>query len=128
MVLVEPTNFTGSTNVGDNVLIEQDIWDNMDEKTREYYGREYIKKFAAKMKTHVMNNPNKDRTPVVDAMVDAVTSANPKHRYLVGGQLSWWTYYTTYGYRILPSWFTDREALKEYDGLPLPAVLKEKHN
>ncbi len=126
--MIEPGNFTGSTNVGDTVTVEQEIWDNMDEVTRTDYGREYIRQFVNKMTTYVKNSPNKDRTPVVNAMLDAVTSSSPKHRYLVGGNITWLTYYLTYSYRLLPSWLTDYRAIKDFDSLPLPAVLKEKHN
>ncbi|XP_072034224.1 D-beta-hydroxybutyrate dehydrogenase, mitochondrial-like [Amphiura filiformis] len=125
VIMIEPGNFTGSTNVGDSVTIESEIWDNMDDVSRQDYGRNYIHKFVEKMTTYVKNSPNKDRTPVVNAMVDAVTSSSPKHRYLVGGMITWTTYYLTYSYRLLPSWLTDYRAIKDFDSLPLPDILSK---
>ena len=64
-----------------------------------------------------------DPSPVVDAMVDAVASRHPKHRYLVGDLIM--TYSEAYWFNMLPSWLSDRTFHDVADSVAVPAALRK---
>lgn len=59
-----------------------DIWDKLDEEKKRIFGREYID-LASDYFTSTCRAGFKDAEPVVAAMLHAITSAHPKHRYLL---------------------------------------------
>ncbi len=96
----------------------------MDETSREDYGRDYVEAWQKFFKG-AMDMCYSDPSPVIDAMVDAVISKQPKHRYLVGGL--WFTYFEAYCNRLLPSWFTDTWEIAIADHVATPkALMKSK--
>ncbi|XP_072038283.1 D-beta-hydroxybutyrate dehydrogenase, mitochondrial-like [Amphiura filiformis] len=96
------------------------LWQTMDTTAREDYGRDYVERWQ-KFNEDGVAACYLDPSPVVDAMVDAVTSTHPKHRYIVGGLLL--TYWTAYWNMMFPSWLTDRQYIKFGESVATPAAL-----
>ncbi|XP_072033045.1 D-beta-hydroxybutyrate dehydrogenase, mitochondrial-like [Amphiura filiformis] len=121
VVLVEPGHYGCSTAIYQYLKGYPDqLWQAMDETCRADYGRDYIDAWQEDFKAEI-TSCDVDASPVVDAMVDAVTSRHPKHRYLVGDLLR--TYLDAYWSRMLPSWLTDRQHVKIADSVAIPAAL-----
>ncbi|XP_071953165.1 D-beta-hydroxybutyrate dehydrogenase, mitochondrial-like [Antedon mediterranea] len=121
--LIEPGQYGKATNIGLNYVdrISEELWKNVQEDVKDDYGKEHqdgISDFYRKDREYCYG----DATPVVDSMVDSVTSRTPRHRYLVGGL--YMTYFPIYCMRVLPSWISDRQFIQLMKALPLPAFLK----
>ena len=99
------------------------LWEDMSVDVQQDYGREY---FDAQADIYNQSREEcwDDVTPVIDAMLDAVTSRSPKHRYLVG---ELWTYFSKFIFTLLPSWMTDGVFKQLLDGFPKPAARREKY-
>ena len=99
------------------------LWEDMSVDVQQDYGREY---FDAQADIYNQSREEcwDDVTPVIDAMLDAVTSRSPKHRYLVG---ELWTYFSKFKFTLLPSWMTDGVFKQLLDGFPKPAARREKY-
>ncbi|XP_072033860.1 D-beta-hydroxybutyrate dehydrogenase, mitochondrial-like [Amphiura filiformis] len=121
VVLVEPGHYGKCTAIVKHLDGYPDqLWQAMDETCRNDYGRDYLDAWQQYYK-EAMIACYPDPSPVVDAMVDAVTSRNPKHRYLVGAL--WTTYFEAYWNMMLPSWLTDRQQIRIADSVAIPAAL-----
>ncbi len=99
------------------------LWEGISADVQQDYGREY---FDAHIESYNRMREEcwDDVTPVIDAMLDAVVSRSPKHRYLVG---ELWTYYSKFKLTLLPSWLTDGVFKQQLAEFPKPAALREKY-
>ncbi|XP_071953891.1 D-beta-hydroxybutyrate dehydrogenase, mitochondrial-like isoform X1 [Antedon mediterranea] len=126
--LIEPGQYGKSTNIGINNIenISEEIWKNVPEDVKEDYGKEH--------QDGITNIYKKGReycygaaTPVVNSMVDSITSRTPRHRYLVGGLIM--TYLQVYAMELIPSWLGDHQYIGIMNYMvPLPAYLKRYIN
>ncbi|XP_038050486.1 D-beta-hydroxybutyrate dehydrogenase, mitochondrial-like [Patiria miniata] len=129
VVLVEPGEYGKLTGIAlhsreSTLAVSEPLWDGMRDDLRRDYGREYFDGHVQRL--HQAREACwDDLTPVLDAMLDAVASGRPKHRYLIG-ELS--TYYSKFKFSLLPSWMTDWTLYKLDEPFPKPAALREKHD
>uniref|UniRef100_A0A3Q0QU27 Zgc:113142 n=1 Tax=Amphilophus citrinellus TaxID=61819 RepID=A0A3Q0QU27_AMPCI len=79
--IIQPGNFGQATNILKRKT-SSDIWNKLDDEKKRIFGREYIE-LANDYFTSTCRAGFKDAEPVVAAMLHAVTSAHPKHRYLL---------------------------------------------
>ncbi len=61
----------------------------------------------------------------LNAMIDAILSKHPKHRYMIGGLLSPPLLRSIIRHNLLPTWLSDIIMIKDHQALGKPAVLKE---
>lgn len=59
-----------------------DIWEKLDDERKQIFNRQYIE-LANEYFKALCREGFKDTDPVVNAMLHAVTDAQPKHRYLL---------------------------------------------
>ncbi|XP_071953166.1 D-beta-hydroxybutyrate dehydrogenase, mitochondrial-like [Antedon mediterranea] len=124
--LIQPGQYGKATNIGINNIenISEEIWKNVPEDVKDDYGKEHqdgMSDFYRKGREYCYG----DATPVVDSMVDSVTSRTPRHRYLVGGLII--TYVQMYMMEMLPSWLGDLQFISVMNSmLPLPAYVKSQ--
>ena len=95
----------------------------MDDATRQLYGRPYINKIVERKS---LGSSYSDSSPVVNAMIDAILSKHPKHRYLIGGLLSPGLWRSIIRYNMLPTWLSDMKMIKEQEALGVPAAFADK--
>ncbi|XP_039907745.1 D-beta-hydroxybutyrate dehydrogenase, mitochondrial-like [Simochromis diagramma] len=79
--IIQPGNFGQATNILKRKTA-LDIWNKLDDEKKRIFGREYID-LANDYFTSTCRVGFKDADPVIAAMLHAVTSARPKHRYLL---------------------------------------------
>uniref|UniRef100_A0A3Q4HXF0 Zgc:113142 n=1 Tax=Neolamprologus brichardi TaxID=32507 RepID=A0A3Q4HXF0_NEOBR len=79
--IIQPGNFGQATNILKRKTA-LDIWNKLDDEKKRIFGREYID-LANDYFTSTCRVGFKDTDPVIAAMLHAVTSARPKHRYLL---------------------------------------------
>ena len=60
---------------------ETDMWEDMDEEQRKTYGREYIEQHLKSAQQRGKMSKDSSVQGVIDAMVDALLSSEPKTRY-----------------------------------------------
>ncbi|XP_077988352.1 D-beta-hydroxybutyrate dehydrogenase, mitochondrial-like [Glandiceps talaboti] len=124
--IVQPGPYAKATSIGPNKWEEFEksryqLWDSLDDTVKRQYGREYFDSHM-QFRKGALNGSCDDATPVVDAMVHAVWSLDPKHRYLVGGFFKIWM--LAYMFRFLPSFIMDRMFIQQFANLyAKPAAL-----
>ncbi|XP_022093717.1 retinol dehydrogenase 2-like [Acanthaster planci] len=129
VVLIEPGEYGKLTNIAlhsrESLLaISNPLWDGASADVQRDYGRGYFEGYVARLH-QAREDCWDDVTPVLDAMLDAVASRRPKHRYIIG-ELS--TYCTVYKFILLPSWLTDGTFYKQDTLYPKPAACREKQD
>lgn len=62
---------------------KEEIWDNLDELTKQTYGEEYLRKMYESFESMIPRCP-KDLTPVVRAIRAALLSKRPREKYPLG--------------------------------------------
>ncbi|XP_064620642.1 D-beta-hydroxybutyrate dehydrogenase, mitochondrial-like [Lineus longissimus] len=139
VVVVEPSNFEGRTNLlkspthGKGFEEElTNIWDAMDEELREDYGREYLDAYKKDLESQATNT-HPDLDPVLKKIVEAVAAQFPRERYLIGASSGIYELFTFDMYKVtaklnqwLPTEITD--FIMEYNflsALPLPKALQK---
>ncbi|ESO97671.1 hypothetical protein LOTGIDRAFT_67057, partial [Lottia gigantea] len=102
--LIEPTGFyTGNMQEHSFRSRQNEVWDSLDELTKETYGREYLEHTY----THIINaTPRypRDLTPVIRCMRSSLLSKKPRERYPCGTGAE---FVMTF-YPLLPMWLADR--------------------
>lgn len=63
-----------------------DIWENLDNEHKQIFNRQYIE-LANKYFVSTCKKGLKEADPVIDAMLCAITSAQPKYRYLLASAM-----------------------------------------
>uniref|UniRef100_UPI0037E8DFD0 D-beta-hydroxybutyrate dehydrogenase, mitochondrial n=1 Tax=Semicossyphus pulcher TaxID=241346 RepID=UPI0037E8DFD0 len=79
--IIQPGNFGQATNIV-KMKTAYDIWEKLDEDQKQTFNQEYIK-LANEYFLSTCKSGFKNADLVVNAMLHAVTSAHPKHRYLL---------------------------------------------
>ncbi|XP_073318244.1 retinol dehydrogenase 7 isoform X1 [Pagrus major] len=79
--IIQPGNFGRATNIL-RIKTGFDIWEKLDEERKQVFNRQYIE-LANEYFTSSCRTGFKNPDVVVDAMMHAVTSAQPKYRYLL---------------------------------------------
>ncbi|XP_077988237.1 D-beta-hydroxybutyrate dehydrogenase, mitochondrial-like [Glandiceps talaboti] len=125
--LVEPGPYARATSIGLNKWEEfkkssYQLWDSLDDKVKRHYGKEYFDSHMQFWK-NALDDTSDDGTPVVNAMVHAVWSLDPKHRYLIGGFFDTWV--KAYMFRFLPSFITDQLFIQQLATYAKPTVLRK---
>ncbi|KAL5007766.1 hypothetical protein ScPMuIL_016572 [Solemya velum] len=102
--MIEPTGFY-TDNIKEHVLRrrQEEIWDTLDEDSKNTYGREYIDKIYNSIIIGAARYPV-DLTPVIRAMRSSLLSKRPRERYPCGTGAE--TLMTLYP--ILPVWLADK--------------------
>ncbi|XP_072019457.1 D-beta-hydroxybutyrate dehydrogenase, mitochondrial-like [Amphiura filiformis] len=103
------------------------IWNGMDEGTQQVYGRPYVDEIQQCVSDWVKYDCYTDNTPVIDAMIDAILSKHPKHRYVVGGLIASLMWPDIIRFNMFPTWLSDIPMLKSQKALGVPAALQEKN-
>ncbi|XP_074141152.1 short-chain dehydrogenase/reductase family 9C member 7-like [Sminthopsis crassicaudata] len=79
--LIEPGNYCPATNILKVPSVEK-YWNTFDEETKASYSKEYLQLFFNRV-NEILKNGKHDSKEVIDAIVDALLSQQPKSRYLV---------------------------------------------
>lgn len=79
--IIQPGNFGQATNIV-KVKTAAEIWARMDEERKHIFNRQYIE-LANQYFTSTCCSGSASAEPVIEAMVHAVTSAQPRCRYLL---------------------------------------------
>ncbi|XP_019126683.2 D-beta-hydroxybutyrate dehydrogenase, mitochondrial [Larimichthys crocea] len=79
--IIQPGNFGRATNIV-KMKTSSDIWEKLDEDRKHTFNRQYID-LANEYFMSTCNSGFKNSNMVIDAMLHAVTSAQPKRRYLL---------------------------------------------
>ncbi|KAK6190515.1 hypothetical protein SNE40_002370 [Patella caerulea] len=104
VALIEPTGFyTG--NMEEHVIKsrKEEVWDTLDDATKDTYGREYLDHICS----HIIDGTprfSRDLTPVIRCMRSSLLSKRPRERYPCGAGAE--LLITTYP--LLPVWLADR--------------------
>lgn len=80
--IIEPGNFAGATNIQREKTADE-IWNKFDDEQKKRLNRKIVEYCCHQVNKHLKNG-NKNSDPVIDAIIDALTSPSPKARYLVG--------------------------------------------
>ncbi|XP_034024640.1 D-beta-hydroxybutyrate dehydrogenase, mitochondrial-like [Thalassophryne amazonica] len=89
--IVEPGNFIVATNIFNRDIvanIADKLWNETPSDVKEDYGKAYFEQQVAQMRSYC-NSGQKDMTPVLDDIMDAITSKRPYTRY-TPAQPYWW--------------------------------------
>ncbi len=119
-------HYAGTTKCTSEVNWSDLVWDGMDDATRQLYGRPYVNKFQEAVVQDLKEGSYKDNTPVIDAMVDAILSKHPKHRYTIGGLVAPFMWPEFARYNLLPTWLSDMMMLQEQKAMGIPLSLQDK--
>ncbi|KAM9316805.1 D-beta-hydroxybutyrate dehydrogenase, mitochondrial-like [Gastrophryne carolinensis] len=79
--IIEPGNYSPVTNIQAQISADA-IWDTLSADAREASSKEYVEKITRRVNEKLASG-SRNSYEVVDAIVDALTSATPKPRYLV---------------------------------------------
>ncbi|XP_066267261.1 D-beta-hydroxybutyrate dehydrogenase, mitochondrial-like isoform X2 [Branchiostoma lanceolatum] len=112
VVIVEPASFATATGIVVEKVYNkymEDLRNNMEEAVKGDYGMEYFDLKVKQLSAMIDNCHSKDPSPVVAAMVDAVTLTTPSHRYLVGSSFEDYVTWMWLGY--FPTRWTDSTVL-----------------
>ncbi|CAL8291052.1 unnamed protein product [Lota lota] len=100
--IIQPGNFGRATNIL-KTKTSRDIWEALGPEQKQVFSREYME-LASGYVSSVTTSGFKEVTPVIDAMLDAVTSPRPKHRYLLVSRLDTCFFAC---YPLLPTFVSD---------------------
>ncbi|CAC5394229.1 E1.1.1.30 [Mytilus coruscus] len=89
VITIEPSMYKTSIT-DENVLIaqNQELWEKCPDEIKNAYGEPYFNDFLVKVKENIDLIANKDITPVIDAMEDAICCQYPDTRYVPGFRTS----------------------------------------
>lgn len=79
--IIQPGNFGRATNIIP-AKTPSDIWDKLDEEKKKVFNQRYIR-LAHNYFASTCRSGFQSSEPVVDAMMHALVSARPRHRYLL---------------------------------------------
>lgn len=79
--IIQPGNFGQATNIV-RMKTSFDIWEKFDDERKQTFNRQYIE-LANEYFASTCRMGFKNADPVINAMLHAVTSAQPKYRYLL---------------------------------------------
>lgn len=79
--IIEPGNYSQATNIQPQRPAEE-IWNRLSEEMKEIYSKEYVKDLSDVVDAKLKEGSSKAHE-VLDAIVEALTSATPRARYLV---------------------------------------------
>lgn len=79
--IIQPGNFGRATNIL-KTMTSFDIWDKLDQEKKQIFNRQYIR-LASKYMASACSSGFKTSNMVTNAMLHAITSSQPKHRYLL---------------------------------------------
>ncbi|XP_056884402.1 D-beta-hydroxybutyrate dehydrogenase, mitochondrial isoform X1 [Takifugu flavidus] len=79
--IIQPGNFSRATDIL-KMMNSADIWDKLDKEKKLIFNRQYIR-LASKYFASACSSGFKTTNMVTDAMLHAITSSQPKHRYLL---------------------------------------------
>lgn len=80
--IIQPGNFGRATNILKTIVSCSDIWEKLDEEKQQIFNRHYIR-LASKYFASACNSGFQSSSMVTEAMLHAITSSRPKHRYLL---------------------------------------------
>ncbi|CAJ1087744.1 D-beta-hydroxybutyrate dehydrogenase%2C mitochondrial [Xyrichtys novacula] len=83
--IIQPGNFGRATNIV-KMKTAYDIWEKLDDDRKQRFNQQYIK-LANEYFLSTTKSGFKDADLVINAMLHAVTAANPKHRYLLASSM-----------------------------------------
>ncbi|XP_006007120.1 D-beta-hydroxybutyrate dehydrogenase, mitochondrial-like [Latimeria chalumnae] len=83
--MIEPGNFSPATRIQPQHTAEE-VWSKLSEENKSTYKWEYIKEVTELIKQELQNG-NANVNEVIEAIVDALTSATPKAHYRVASAL-----------------------------------------
>ncbi|XP_072235613.1 D-beta-hydroxybutyrate dehydrogenase, mitochondrial [Leuresthes tenuis] len=79
--IIQPGNFACATNIV-KTKTSLDIWEKLDDERKGIFNRQYLE-LANEYFSSTCSLGFKNAEPVIKAMLHALTSARPKHRYLL---------------------------------------------
>ncbi|XP_044044385.1 D-beta-hydroxybutyrate dehydrogenase, mitochondrial [Siniperca chuatsi] len=79
--IIQPGNFSQATNIL-KMKTGFNVWEKLDDERKQIFNRQYIE-LANEYFTSTCRSGFKNSDLVINAMLHAVTSAQPKHRYLL---------------------------------------------
>ncbi|XP_071320225.1 D-beta-hydroxybutyrate dehydrogenase, mitochondrial [Trachinotus anak] len=100
--IIQPGNFGKATNIL-KMKTGLDIWEKLDDKRKKHFNRQYFD-LANEYFMSMCKEGFKDAGLVIDAMVHAVTSSQPKRRYLLVSATDWFFFRL---FPFLPTVLTD---------------------
>ncbi|XP_067358185.1 D-beta-hydroxybutyrate dehydrogenase, mitochondrial [Channa argus] len=100
--IIQPGNFCQATNIL-KLKSGLDIWEKLDDERKQIFNRQYIE-LATEHFLSACTAGFKDANPVVNAMLHAVTSTQPKHRYLLVSAMETFFFHL---FAFLPTFITD---------------------
>ncbi|XP_029307680.1 LOW QUALITY PROTEIN: retinol dehydrogenase 7 [Cottoperca gobio] len=100
--IVQPGNFGQATNIL-KMKTGLDIWEKLDDERKQIFNRQYIELANEYFMSTCMSG-FKDADMVIDAMLHAVTSAQPKSRYLLASATDKFFFQL---FPFLPTFLTD---------------------
>ncbi|KAM4560007.1 D-beta-hydroxybutyrate dehydrogenase, mitochondrial [Odontesthes bonariensis] len=100
--IIQPGNFASATNIV-KMKTGSDIWEKLDDEQKRIFNRQYFE-LATEYFSSTCSLGFKHAEPVVKAMLHALTSARPKHRYLLVSVVDMLFFRL---FQLLPSILTD---------------------
>lgn len=79
--IIQPGNFGRATNIV-RMKTAFDIWDKLDEEKKRVFNRQYVE-LANEYFASICRSGFQNADLVIDAMLHAIVSPRPKHRYLL---------------------------------------------
>ncbi|XP_026218819.1 retinol dehydrogenase 7 [Anabas testudineus] len=83
--IIQPGNFSQATNIL-KMKTGLDIWEKLNDEQKQIFNRQYIE-LANEYFGFMCSKGSNDAEPVVNAMLHAVTAAQPRYRYLLGSAM-----------------------------------------
>ncbi|XP_072020798.1 D-beta-hydroxybutyrate dehydrogenase, mitochondrial-like [Amphiura filiformis] len=130
VAIIEPGHYGWTTRVSQFLNSDKnradDIWQGMDDIAKQDYGRPYVDSIIDTYSRTQRVGSYADNTPVIDAMLDAILSKQPKHRYVISGLLGPAAWRDFVPYNLMPSWWSDMKMYRQQEDLGIPAYLQDK--
>ncbi|XP_067845546.1 D-beta-hydroxybutyrate dehydrogenase, mitochondrial [Heptranchias perlo] len=100
--IIEPGNYARATNIL-QVLTAEEVWNKLNDSLRSVYSKEYIQFYIDKIQ-EVYNASPQSPMAVINTIIDALISPNPKARYLIVSMVEWVLIFMCVHF---PTWFVD---------------------